>query len=94
MENIFVKAAFDIHCRPLKGTVPVYRIYVDGELFTERKWVWNKNEYLTQILQIEAPPGEYEIEFESWDTELSTYNYKILVGDNTSWIDKNRLLIG
>lgn len=95
MENNFVKASFDIHCKPLADTTPAYRIYVNQELFTERKWIWaSENVYINQILQIEAPAGDYEVRLETPfdDVEFSIYNYKILEG-SAHWADKNLLVI-
>jgi hypothetical protein len=42
------------------GPSPNYRLYVGGELFSERTWIW-REEYLEELIQIHAPPGEYEI---------------------------------
>jgi hypothetical protein len=42
------------------GPLPNYRLYVGGELFSERTWIW-REEYLAELIQIYAPPGEYEI---------------------------------
>jgi hypothetical protein len=46
-----------------EGKPPSYRIYVNDEMFTERTWVW-KEEYLEEMLQIAAPPGEYKLRWE------------------------------
>jgi len=43
-----------------EGKPPSYRIYVNDEMFAERTWVW-KDEYLEEMLQIAAPPGEYKL---------------------------------
>ena len=43
-----------------KGPPPNYRLYVGGELFSERTWIW-REEYLEEFIQIYAPPGEYEL---------------------------------
>jgi hypothetical protein len=58
----FVKASFDLNC-DWEGLPPVYRIYVNDELFTEREWIWIDH-YLTETLQIEAPPGQYSVRVE------------------------------
>jgi hypothetical protein len=39
---------------------PIYRVYVNDELFAERTWLWGDS-YLEEMLQIEAVPGEYTI---------------------------------
>lgn len=62
METKFVKAVFDIDCE-WAGLPPIYRVYVNDELFTERTWIWTDS-YLEEILQIEALPGQYVIRCE------------------------------
>lgn len=42
---------------------PRYRVFVADELFTERTFLWN-NDYLEEMLQIEAYPGQYPISVE------------------------------
>ena len=56
METVFVKAVFDIDCE-WSGTQPVYRVFVNNELFTERTWLW-QDAYLEEIIQIQAQPGQ------------------------------------
>ena len=46
-----------------EGLPPDYRVYVNDELFAERTYVWTGC-YLEEMLQIEAPPGEYTIRHE------------------------------
>ena len=46
-----------------EGKPPSYRVYVNDEMFAERTWVW-KEEYLEELLQIAAPPGEYKLRWE------------------------------
>ena len=58
----FCKISFDLFCD--KGTDPVYRLYVNNELMTERAFTFTGNQYLREILQIDAPPGEYKIHLE------------------------------
>jgi len=57
----FVRVLCDVDC-DWSDTPPIYRVYVDDELFAERTWIW-KNEYLEEMLQIEAEPGEYNISY-------------------------------
>ena len=42
---------------------PIYRTYVNDELFAERTWLWTQH-YLEEMLQIDAEPGEYTIRYE------------------------------
>jgi hypothetical protein len=58
----FIRVLCDVDCSWTE-TPPVYRVYVDDELFAERTWRWN-NVYLEEMIQIEAEPGEYVISYE------------------------------
>lgn len=56
-----------------------YRLYVGGELFTERTWIW-QGMYLEEIIPISAPAGTYKIKFETVDPEngkIKVRNYKL-----------------
>lgn len=48
----FVNLQVEVHCQQpkwvfrqhnLKYQTPIYRIYLNGDLFTERTWVWDSN---------------------------------------------------
>ena len=59
-----------------------YRVFVNGELFTERTWIW-ESEYLEEMLQINASPGQYAIEFKLVDPDsavLTAKNIRIKQG--------------
>jgi len=62
METKFVQVLCDVNIGKWEGDVR-YRAYVNGELFTERTWIW-RDSYLEEMLQIEAPAGRYKIEYE------------------------------
>lgn len=62
MKTNFVQVLCDVNIVKWDGDVR-YRAYVNGELFTERTWIW-RDAYLEEMLQIEAPPGRYKIEYE------------------------------
>ena len=62
MEPKFVRVLADIGCE-WEGLNPIYRVYVNDEMFAERTWYWT-TEYLEEILQIEAVPGEYQLRWE------------------------------
>jgi len=62
MKPEFVAVLTDVYCK--WGTVsPRYRVYVNDELFAERTWIW-RDAYLEEMLQINAPPGQYKIRYE------------------------------
>lgn len=58
----FVRVLADVYC-DWEGLAPVYRVYVNDELFAERTWQWTDS-YLEEMVQIEAPPGKYHLRWE------------------------------
>lgn len=59
MTKQFIQVLADINCE-WEGLNPIYRVYVNDELFTERTWLWTDC-YLEEMLQIAAEPGEYSL---------------------------------
>ena len=70
MNKQFVRVLCDIHC-DWEGLPPNYRVYVAGELFSERTWLWTDS-YLEEILQINAESGDYPIKVELVQPCLAT----------------------
>lgn len=62
MTKQFVRVVADVHC-DWEGLAPNYRVFVNDELFSERTWIW-QDDYLEELLQIEAEPGEYALRWE------------------------------
>lgn len=62
MSKQFVRVACDVHC-DWESFAPVYRAYVNDELFVERAWRWTDC-WLEEMFQIEAKPGEYHLRYE------------------------------
>jgi len=82
MECIFIKILFDLYCE-WEGMAPNYRVYVNDELFCERTYKWKDSIYLTEILQVEAEPGIYQIRLEKIGPQISNFtikNYKVKYG--------------
>ena len=82
MQTEFVSAVCDVYIKWKGGPPPRYRVYVNNELFTERTWIW-QGQYLEENIQIQAPPGHYEVRYELLDTEhsrLKTHNLRIAAG--------------
>ena len=93
MDTQYVRACFDIDCE-WEGLPPVYRVYVNDEMFTEREWRWTDC-YLTEILQIQASPGEYQIKIQSVGPNLAKFtvgNHRVEWG-KARWRDQQRLEI-
>lgn len=62
MTKHFIRLLCNIDCE-WESFQPIYRTFVNDELFAERTWRWTDN-YLEELLQIEAEPGEYVIRHE------------------------------
>jgi len=74
---------------------PSYRIFVNNELFTEREWYHESDTYLSQILQIEAIPGEYTVRVEPLNNapgRFRTDQFRVEYG-SAEWLDRYTLLI-
>ena len=88
-----MRAEFDINC-DWEGLPPVYRIWVNDELFSERTWVWT-DKTVREILQIQAPAGNYHVKLESVMPSLAkfrTSNHVIKHGE-ARWINHKNLEI-
>ena len=93
MEPVFVRANFNIDCE-WEGLPPVYRVYVNDELFAERTWTWTDC-YLDEMLQISASPGLYRVRVETVEPTLArfhTSNYRVDYGPGR-WVKKGLLEI-
>jgi hypothetical protein len=74
MKQEFVRILADIDCK-WEGLNPIYRVYVNDELFTERTWQWTDN-YLEEMLQINAGPGDYTLRWELVPPHLAQLTVK------------------
>jgi hypothetical protein len=93
MNKKFVIVQCDVHCE-WKKHPPVYRVYVEDELFAERTFIWD-NQYLIENLQILADPGKYSIRFElvgKSSAELRVENIRIATGPEGSRTYKNNVI--
>jgi hypothetical protein len=91
MNKKFVRVLADINC-DWEGLNPIYRVYVNKELFAERTWSWT-NSYIQEMLQIEADSGCYELNWELVPphlAKLSVSNVHVDFGPAT--VENNRLL--
>jgi hypothetical protein len=70
MTKQFIRVLYDIDCE-WESFEPIYRTYVNDELFSERTWRWTEH-YLEELLQIQAEPGEYVIRHELVAPHLAT----------------------
>jgi hypothetical protein len=52
----------DVYSTRSEGA-PVYRVYVDGDLLTERTWVWPAYEtYICEHIEVDVDPGQHRLE--------------------------------
>lgn len=92
MDKKFVRVLADVHC-DWEGLDPIYRLYVNEELFAERTWIWGSS-YLEENLQIDAEPGEYTIRYELVPphlAQLTVENIRVDFGPGT--VENNVLRI-
>ena len=92
MARQFIRLLADVHCE-WEGLSPIYRAYVNDELFAERTWIWTDN-YLEECFQIEAEPGEYRVHYELVPPHLAALtvtNLRVDYGPGT--VDNNVLRI-
>ena len=91
MDKKFVRVLADVHC-DWEGLDPIYRLYVNEELFAERTWIWGSS-YLEENLQIDAEPGEYTIRYELVPPHLAQLQVKNMrVTDGNANIKGDNLL--
>jgi len=82
MTKQYVRVMTDVYCDYL-GENPIYRVYVNGELFGERKWRTPHEQYLEEMIQINGEPGDYVIEYELVTPRLARLkveNYRVARG--------------
>jgi hypothetical protein len=86
MNTDFTKIEFDLYCE-WKTNPPAYRVYVNDEMFTERTYIWQGGQYLTELLQLSAPAGQYKVRVENLGSgSFKMRNMRCTVG-NASVID-------
>jgi hypothetical protein len=93
MDTQFVRASFDVDCE-WQGIPPVYRIYINEELMTERTWKWTEH-FLQEMLQLQLTPGDYNVRLEVLQPSLSKFtltNHQITHG-NAHWVQSDVLRV-
>lgn len=86
-------ACFEVDCE-WEGINPVYRVYVNDELFTERTWRWTDC-YLRENICISAVPGQYRVRLEPVGPQIArftTRKHAVRSGPGR-WIDTETLEI-
>jgi hypothetical protein len=90
MTKQFIRVLCNIDCE-WESFQPIYRTYVNDELFAERTWRWTEH-YLEELLQIEAVPGEYTIRHELVPPHLAVLNVTDMHVDFGPGTIKNNVL--
>ena len=93
MSRRFVKVKISIYCQ-WEGLAPIYRLYVDDELFSERNFIW-QDQHLEEMLQIKAEPGRHKISLEKVGPNLAEFrldDYEIVDG-NAFYIGEDEIVI-
>jgi hypothetical protein len=91
MNKKFVRVLADVYC-DWEGLDPIYRVYVNDELFAERTWRWTDS-YLEEMLQIEAAPGKYHLRWELVPPHLAQLRVENLRVDYGPGNIKNNTLL-
>jgi len=89
-----VSVTADVYCT-WSGSPPIYRLYVNNELFTERTYIWQGG-YLTECFYVTAEPGEYRLRYETVSDDVANItvkNLRVSYGNNTAYIQDNILRI-
>ena len=93
MEDKFTQVSFDVYCTPEPGQQPRYRVFVSGELFAERTWIWGNDVFLEEIIPISAPPGQYLINCVLLDPDKGTLKVRNMrISQGIGNIIKNKVV--
>lgn len=61
-----VHISFDIGCRPgHEFASPIYRVYIDSDLITERTFIWSSDECVEEHIEALLEKGTHLIKIES-----------------------------
>lgn len=70
----------DVYCEVM-SLPPVYRAWLDLELFTERTWRFTDHQYLEEVWQVRAHPGRYKLRYELIGPgRLRAENWRVIHG--------------
>ena len=90
-QSVVVRADVSVEWQ---GDPPNYRVYVGDEMFTERTWIWGE-QYLEEMLVVNAPPGKYNLRWELVPPAQGTIevtNIRIDHGSDYAYIKMNSQL--
>lgn len=97
---------FDLFCFRTDGVPQPYRVYLDGDLITERNYIWTNaanlanhkvpmGQFVRENVWVNLEPGEHELVIEPLNSNFSGFYYKNLRVDavTVSEIGKGRFII-
>lgn len=62
---------FDLTCRKPEGSNPCYRVYIDGDLISEKEYIWdNTKELIRERHELRLAEGQHIIEISSVNKEI------------------------
>ena len=86
-----VSVKVDVYCDHVQAGEPVYRVYVDNDLLTERTWIWPTYEvFIRENIEVEVEPGLHRVLVENVRNNANftcknlTVNGQTLPTDNSS----------
>jgi hypothetical protein len=97
-----VKITADIYCdrnfRPLEFATDVqksYRVYVDGDLLTERTYIWdNAEQFVQEEIIVDIAPGPHEFKIVPAYPYYNVFSFKnFTVNDQPCGIDNNQFVL-
>jgi hypothetical protein len=61
-----VALSVDVYCDNTYDKQPYYRLYVDGELLTERAWIWHAYEtYIQENMEVDIDSGKHHVQIDN-----------------------------
>ena len=77
-----VSLTVDVWCK-YEGEPPIYRVYVDTDLLTERTFIWQSGEqYIREHIEVNLVPGVHWVSVEKV-SEFCTFYIKNVTVDGT-----------
>ena len=69
-----IKLEFDLMCKKKVPALP-YRIIVNGELMTERDYIWDNNiKYIRECIPLDIPSGTHTLDIQNLDHANGTFS--------------------
>lgn len=89
----YVQVTVDVDCEWDKSNPPIYRLFVNDQLLSERTWLWT-DAFLQEIIQITVPAGVYTIQLEPVGNPQAQFKLDRpdLIEGPVRWLDKNNLM--